>query len=198
MWNPGGNNNYESYGEYKIPKGSDFKKYKIGSSNHSDDFGTKDVLTVSNSSGNERFYVMALDDVDSNSHYWYYMAKVIGSPTSTNFGSGKQNTKNMISKWNDSEYGSQFNNGDMWGISAVRSKINENPSWYVPSKAEWSAFGESLGITTSNYKNKYLSDRYWSSSCATPSTAWLALFDNGCMFNGEVYNSHYVRLGTTF
>ena len=32
-------------------------------------FGTKDVIKVANGSGNERFYVMALSNVDSSTYY---------------------------------------------------------------------------------------------------------------------------------
>ena len=206
-WNPNGNSGYDSYGEYTIPKGSNFKKYKVSKTGHSDDFGTKDILTVSNSSGNERFYVMALDDVDSNYHYWYNNAygnmNDYASTTSESFGSGKQNTKNMIAKWNISIYGSQTisgSNPDIWGLSAVQSKINANPAWYVPSREEWAAFGGQLGITTSNYENKGLSIRYWSSSQWSEKRVWYAGFGvyDGYMYRRDVSSLTYVRLGATF
>ena len=195
----------DSDGKYTIPTKSNFKKYKVSKSGHSDDFGTKDVLTVSNSSGNERFYVMALDDVDTKTHCWYDEAygnmDDYSTATSTSFGSGKQNTKNMIAKWNSSAYGSQNGNSsypDMWGLSAVQSKINANPAWYVPSKEEWSAFGSQLGITSSNYGNKGLSNWYWSSSQYSSNHAWNARFYYGNMSGSYVTNSDSVRLGATF
>ena len=201
-WNPSGNSSYNSYGTYTIPKGSGFKKYKVSKSGHSDDFGTKDVLTVLNSSGNERFYAMALDDVTTKEIHWYHSAEYNmndhHTTTSTSFGSGKQNTKNMIAKWNSSAYGSQ-NAGryepDMWGLSTVQSKINANPAWYVPSKEEWSAFGDKLGITFKNYGNKGLSGEYWSSSQFNNFGAWTA---EGGMLTSTVMGIGCVRLSTTF
>ena len=205
-WNPSGNSSYNSYGTYTIPKGSNFKKYKVSKSGYSGDFGTKDVLTVSNSSGNERFYVMALDDVDASRHCWYDAAygnmNDYASTTSTSFGSGKQNTKNMIAKWNSSAYGSQngdSNYPDMWGLSAVQSGTwNGSSGWYVPSREEWAAFGGQLGITTSNYGNKGLSYWCWSSSQHSTDNAWDARFYNGYVGYGTVNNYYYVRLGATF
>ena len=205
-WNPSGNSSYNSYGTYTIPKGSGFKKYKVSKSGHSDDFGTKDVLTVLNSSGNERFYVMALDDVDTKTHCWYYSAYDYGmsdwqSQTSTSFGSGKQNTKNMIAKWNSSAYGQKMSGSypDMWGLSAVQSGIwNGSSGWYVSSREEWAAFGDQLGITTNNYGNKGLKNYYWSSSQGNTSNAWDANFSGGYMDNIRVRNTSYVRLGATF
>ena len=195
----------DSAGKYTIPTKSNFKKYKVSKSGHSDDFGTKDVLTVSNSSGNERFYVMALDDVDSSRYCWYDAAygnmNDYSTATSTSFGSGKQNTKNMIAKWNSSAYGAQ-NDGsytDMWGLSAVQSGTwNGSSGWYVPSRGEWGAFADKLGITSSNYRNKGLFDGYWSSSQDTTGTAGTALFSNDCLNFGYVYGNSYVRLGATF
>ena len=204
-WNPGNNSDRER-GKYTIPEVSNFKKYKVSKSGHSDDFGTKDVLTVSNSSGNERFYVMALDDVDSKYHCWYDDAygnmNDYQTATSTSFGSGKQNTKNMIAKWNSSAYGSQNGDSsypDMWGLSAVQSGTwNGSSGWYVPSREEWAAFGDQLGITQSNYGNKGLSDWYWSSSQGNTSSAWLANFNSGYMFSDSVRSIICVRLGATF
>ena len=195
----------DSDGKYTIPTKSNFKKYKVSKSGHSGDFGTKDVLTVSNSSGNERFYIMALNDVDTKMHCWYYRAwgnmNDYSTTTSTSFGSGKQNTKNMIAKWNSSEYGSQNGNSscpDVWGLSAVQRKINANPAWYVPSKGEWSAFGNQLGITSSNYNNRGLSDDYWTSSLVNAYSAWYAASTHGCTLDGIVDHDYFVRLGATF
>ena len=204
-WNPG---NYSwaaenQTGTYTIPKGSNFKKYKVSKTGHSDDFGTKDVLTVANSSGNERFYVMALDDVDSRPHNWYNEAygnmSDYAKTTSTSFGSGKHNTKNMIAKWNSSAYGSQNGDSsspDIWGLSAVQSKINANPAWYVPSKEEWAAFGDNLAIDSSSSEG--LSSWYWSSSQYNTNEIWYANFD-GCFMGYIIVNLNYsVRLGATF
>ena len=180
---------YDSSGSYTIPEVSNFKKYKVSKIGHSDDFGTKDVLTVSNSSGNERFYVMALDDVDSSTHtFWDSSASVV---TSTDFGTGATNTAEMKAQSGSSSY--------LWGLSAVQSGTwNGSSGWYVPSKEEWAAFGDQLGITSSNYENKGLSDWCWSSSQFTNRGAWRANFNNGYMLSISVNSYTYVRLGVTF
>ena len=107
----------------------------------------------------------------------------------------------MIAKWNSSAYGSQ-NDGsytDMWGLSAVQSGTwNGSSGWYVPSREEWAAFGDQLGITKSNYGNKGLADWYWSSSQNNSDCAWYANFRNGYMYYDYVYGHYYVRLGATF
>ena len=147
---------------------------------------------------------MALDDVDSSRHYWYNSAyaDIDGGITSTSFGSGKQNTQTMIAKWNSGAYG-PINDGkytDMWGLSAVQSGTwNGSSGWYVPSRGEWGAFADQLGITKSNYANKGLAGSYWSSSHIITSMAWSANFDYGYMFSDNLYGySNKVRLGATF
>ena len=149
---------------------------------------------------------MALDDVDSKYHCWYDDAygnmNDYQTATSTSFGSGKQNTKNMIAKWNSSAYGSQTTSGsypDMWGLSAVQiGTWNGSSGWYIQSREEWAGFGDQLGITQSNYENKRLSNWYWSSSQSTTHTAWYACFYGGYMYRSFVYDFNYVRLGATF
>ena len=191
---------------YTITKGSNFKKYRVTQESYSGSLGTgKIIAPVSGNSGNERFYVMALSDVDSKTHYWYYSAygnmneSSSARPTSEEFGRGEQNTINMINKWNSSAYGSQ-NSNDMWGISAVNSRTwNGSSGWYIPSRDEWAAFAGELDIDDSNYSIKGLSDRYWSSSQNSIGIAWDADFNSGGFGYGYGYGSnHYVRLGTTF
>ena len=70
--------------------------------------------------------------------------------------------------------------------------------WFIPSKSEWSAFGEELGITTSNYANKGLSGWYWSSSQNSTYDAYRAYFGLCYMSNRNVNDSRYVRLSATF
>ena len=180
----------DSNGSYTIPKVSGFKKYKVSKSGHSDDFGTKDVLTVSNSSGNERFYVMALDNVDSIA-YQFWSSSGTSVVTSTDFGTGATNTAAMKAKSGSSSY--------LWGLSAVQSGTwNGSSGWYVPSKEEWSAFGDQLGITESNYGEKGFLGQYWSSSQYDADYAWYATFTYGYMYYTNVNLNRYVRLGATF
>ena len=148
---------------YTIPTSRGFKKYQVTQENYTPEgsaagFGTGKVIApVSGSSGNERFYVMALADVDGNrngTYYTWYDAAYgqmndYASTTSTEFGRGEQNTINMIAKWNASDYGPQNDHSshdDMWGLSAVNSRTwNGSDGWYVPSKGEWATFAGQLG-----------------------------------------------------
>ena len=182
-------------GTYTIPKESNFKKYEVTQESYTPEgsvsgFGTGKVIVqvdLNSSGGTERFYVMALSDVDSSRHqFWSASTSVV---TSTDFGTGESNTAVMKAKGST----------EMWGISEVRNGTwNGSSGWYVPSKGEWSAFGDLLGITSSNYPSYGLSDAYWSSSQHDTYYAWSAGFNNGYMGYRDVYDNYYVRLGTTF
>ena len=117
--------------------------------------------------------------------------------TSKAFGKGKDNTQNMITKWNDSGYGAQDDN-DMWKL--IQDKVKQG--WFVPSKEEWSAFAvmlEGKGLRTSNYSSDFgLQNWYWSSSQNNASGAWGAYFIIGYMYDTNVNNTYYVRLASTF
>ena len=188
-------------GNYTINKIEDVKDYYISQTNYEGTFGTKDVLCATGD-GNERFYVMALEDFNPGTYYCWYDAAYenmsdYATATSEDFGTGKQNTLNMIEKWNNKAYGAQNDNGtykDMWG--EIQTKVNEG--WFVPSQGEWSAFGEELGITIENYTSKNLSNYYWSSSQINAYAACNARFNNGYMDGSRVYGNYCVRLGTTF
>ena len=196
----------DSDGTFTIPKGSNFRDYTESGTHTASGFGTKGVIKATSTSGNERFYVMALSDVDSSTHCWYNRAygnmSDYASTTSGDFGTGEKNTQTMISKWNSSAYGAQTTTGsfpDMWGLSTVQSGTwNGSTGWYVPSRGEWAAFASQLGITKSNYTSFGLSLSYWSSSQSTTRGAWLAYFSIGYMNNGNVNTTYYVRLGTTY
>lgn len=83
-------------------------------------------------SGNDRFYVVALENVDTDEHKWYSAAwndgygnmndfdkdggdDKKGTPTSTAFGSGRKNTEMMIKKGIQESYG-QLDDNDIWDI----------------------------------------------------------------------------------
>ena len=192
-------------------------KYKAN-----DGFGEKEVLVpATNSKGTkDRFYVMALNDFTNNSKnqfYWYYNAagKLDESrnieTSAIDFGEGKQKTIDMINDWNNNtaKYGDQTTASsgkdyiDLWGAIqdgqySIVSSATDSGKWFIPSKAEWSAFGEELGITTSNYVNKGLSDCYWSSSQYDTNLAYSAYFLDGYMNSTGVSGDLYVRLSTTF
>ena len=152
-------------------------------------------------SKNDRFYVMALNNIDSSTHYWYYNATNkldnIIAYTENDFGKGRENTEYVNNKWNNPNlpYGSH-NNNDMWGI--IQDEIADG--WFVPSKSEWAAFGATFEITSSNYPTFGLSDGSWTSSQYNTYCAYLAAFDGGVISYCSVVNdsNRYVRLATTF
>ena len=173
------------------------KDYTISQTNYSGDFGENGVLKATGS-GKDRFYVMALENIDADTHTWYKNAASSGisdynTITSESFGSGKTNTATMIAKWNSSAYGDQVDT-DMW--KAIQTQVNKG--WFVPSKEEWSAFGSNLGIDSTNYVNYNLSDYCWSSSLNDENHAWIADFIDGYMNGGDFNYSSFVRLSATF
>lgn len=159
--------------------GVTFKQYEIGES-YEGSYGTKPVLKAT-SDGEDRFYVMGLENITQNKNTnkitggftWYDRAyraiSDYSTVTSTAFGTGKTNTHNMITKWNDSYYGAQDGSAsnylDLWGV--IQDKVYgneekklENVKWFVPSKDEWCAFGaclKSIGMSS-------MGGRFWSSS----------------------------------
>ena len=196
-----------SDGKYTIPTVTEgLKDYYISQTNYkvNEGFGTKDVITPTGT-GKDRFYIMALTDIDgkrNGTYYAWYNAAFgkmsdYATTTSGDFGKGKSNTTTMISKWNATAYGAQ-NNGsnhkDMWG--QIQEEVKNG--WFVPSRAEWSAFGGELEITSSNYGNFGLSDYYWSSSQDNAYGAWYARFDGGYMSGNGANGGNYVRLSATF
>ncbi len=117
----------------------------------------------------DRFYVMALKNVDedtSTTHTWY-KSKSGSLPqdkkvdiSENDFGQGKINTEYWISKWNQDDDENKDEN-DIWGIIQeqteypVYSKTTPDNKWFVPSKSEWSAFGDmcytKVEITSTDY-----------------------------------------------
>ena len=184
-------------GLYTIPVKDNLKEYSISKEMYSDDFGENYVITPKKeTTGNERFYIMALDDFDGNTHYWYLSAyNEMTIDTSEDFGKGKQNTQTMVAQWNSNRYPPQDDN-DMWGL--IQTQVNSG--WFVPSRAEWSAFAEELGITKNNYVDQNLSNSYWSSSQKTRYFVWILDFDQNCMglHDGIGSSLCYARLMTTF
>ena len=128
--------------------------------------------------------------------------------TSNAFGTGKENTRKMIEKWNaaGTENGytdSAQDKQDIW--KHIQTKYQQG--WYIPSRGEWAAFADyftnktdlETKLTTSNYNITYgLSSWYWSSSQNGMSTAWRVTFTSGIMINDNVNSSYSVRLGVTF
>ena len=192
-------------GTYSYATETGLKEYYISQTNYTGDFGTKDVITaLEGSVGKERFYVMSLENFNDGNgprYTWYDAAAGqmddYATATSTDFGAGKTNTANMIAKWNASDYGPQDDNDtykDMWGV--IQEEVEKG--WFVPSRAEWAAFGSNLNITKDDYADYNLSILCWSSSQLGTYTAWYANFSRGYMYRNDVLVSNYVRLSATF
>ena len=197
--------------EYDIPNDDNYT-YTFGNSNVSGK-----LVKCTNSNGNPRFYIIALADIDNNTHYWYKNANKkldnFYSITYNDFGKGKSFTDYNIKKWNDSKYGEQIEskdsqNADVWGI--IQDEVKDG--WFVPSRAEWSAFASYLNTsrrsTNSNYYENYgLSSSYWSSAQYYRSYAYGIYFAGGCIAfsnvgslttdTGKFYGLN-VRLASTF
>lgn len=193
-------------GSYSAIPADELKSYKVSQEGYNGKFSTKPVLSPSGS-GKDRFYVMALENFDSNMYTWYANAYNNGnglmtdyvSTTSPDFGKGKANTATMISKWNAQAYGKQNARSgykDLWGV--IENKANQG--WFVPSSGEWDTFVGELGITKDNFSNLDLDFLLWSSTQGD-SKSILAIWYSriGIAIGLDNANSyHYIRLATTF
>lgn len=212
-WN---SDSWSSYEYAKVAEG--LKSYSINSENGTG-FGTweKPVITAKEgTTGKDRFYIMALEDFNPGTSYCWYNAaygkldNLVGN-TTNDFGQGKTNTTTMIAEWNKGEngkYGAQ-NAKDMWGVIQKADSAGKTwnlSKWFVPSKAEWAAFGDmtytKIGLTTSDYGNYRLKNYYWSSAQSDADGAYRACFGDGGMGSSNVFigitNITYVRLSATF
>lgn len=182
-------------GSYTIGTQTNLKDYYISQESYSGKFGTHPVLAPkkTNIAGkNDRFYVMALENVDGSPCCFYRNGNMTVE-TSTNFGTGKQNTATMMDRWNNAKYGSKDIN-DLWGF--IKTQVQQG--WFVPSRGEWGAFLNELGITRANYSSFGLSKLYWSSSQYNSSNACHIRLTYGIMDYNDVYETYSVRLSTTF
>ena len=184
--------------KYKIPTIEDGLKDYIVIGEYNDQINGKQEVLAPILDGIDRFYIMALNDVGKDEHYWYNKATFKGmidyeETTLETFGSGKQNTLNMIKKWNKEDYGAQ-DSDDMWSL--IQEQVNDG--WFILSVDEWAAFAGQLGITKSNYSSKGLSGWYWSSSQYGTNSAFSIYLNNGYVDNYGVNGTHCVRLAATF
>ena len=208
------NNDTEGWSDYEYtPVTEGLKKYEICKESYAGFEGKweKPVITEIEGSGTaDRFYVMALEDINPGTRYCWYdeaygkLDKIVES-SYNDFGDGDENTAYVMAKWDlgtaTGGWGAQNENGtydDMWG--AIKEQVNEG--WFVPSKSEWSAFGDMLfrkiGVDTSDYSDYGLNDWYWSSSQFIASNAYTAGFGTGYVSSGNVSSYGYVRLSATF
>ena len=187
-----------NWGKYEITTENGFKNYYIIKENYTDDFGTGKVIApLEGTSGNNRFYVMTLEDFGSRSYYWYYNAtfdkNYNKSPTLQDFGTGKENTERMITNWNTEQWGNK-NENDILGL--IQGEVNEG--WTIPSQSEWAAFASKFNISD-NYSNYNLTGKYWSSSQGGTYAVYCINFSRGIIEYGNIdEESNYVRLRTTF
>ena len=201
-WSETGNSTYD-FGT--ITTG---KKYYVSETDYTNVLGGTNKIITGKGSGEDRFYVMSLSDLNvaGNTYYWYYSAyeqmSDYATYTSTAFGKGKENTEKMIEKWNNgtsgtTPYGAP-NDKDLWKY--IQNDVTgTGKRWFIPSKAEWSAFGGELGITKGNYSTKGLRGWYWTSSQCKNITSWMASFIAGYMTDFLVNQDGIsVRLSTTF
>ena len=202
-WNDYNTSNatYNQRGTYTIPTISSCKDYYVSQKSYTNKLGgTAEVLTPTGS-GNDRFYIIALNNIDSKTYDWYNAAhnnmNDYATTTSQDFGKGKSNTATMINKWNSKSYGEQnkcAGRTDMWGEIQTQA----SNGWFVPSRAEWAAFAEQLGITKSNYSSKGLSGWYWSSSQHSIGTAYYIDLNSGFVNSNFAFSHYCIRLATTF
>ena len=192
------NGNYEVD---KIQEVESIKDYYISQPTYEGKFGTKSVISLIGGE-KERFYVMALEDIDEIDHYFYYNGYMTDYTTATSrdFGKGMSNTITMINKWKNSEYGTQ-NSNDVWAL--MQEKVEQG--WFVPSIEEWAAFAGNLEINTSNFEGKGILNWYWSSSQFDTTHSWYINFNLGQIFGSTIdwqrcyiSNSLYIRLSTVF
>ena len=208
--------NNDSWSNYEYsPKTEGLKSYYVSSDSYTG-FGnqwTKPVLTAINGSGTQdRFYVMALDDFNPGTYYYWYSSangKLDNtiSYSTNDFEQGKTNTATMIAEWNkgtSGKYGAQ-NNQDMWGVIQKTDNSGKKwnlDKWFVPSKSEWAAFGDmtytKMRVTTINYSNYGLKALYWSSAQDDTNRAYSALFSRGYISSSTVGYNTFVRLSATF
>ena len=216
--------NGDSWSGYSYEAGTNLKQYTISGEYGTDGegFGKNSVIAPIKGSGeNDRFYVMALEDIpkpensdkyteDDEAYYCWYDAtygKLEGPFPATgdnDFGAGRENTEKVNAKWNDPNlpwgaHNDNANYDDMWSV--IQDEIEAG--WFVPSKSEWSAFGDAFDISSSSsdptyYVNYGLSGWYWSSSQHTTYNAYRAFFSSGYIGSGGVDSNFYVRLATTF
>ena len=208
----------QDYGKYTIPTETGLKQYYVVEEEYTEErFGNltgKLIAPIEGSSGKDRFYVMALEDINPGTYYCWYDAAYRNLDSAYNVSylvsdfaeagvepTGRVNTERMIASWNSSQYGAQNDNStylDMWGV--IQDEVADG--WFVPSMSEWAAFGgevlELNNITSSNHGNYGLSSRCWSSSQYNPSSAYSADFISGYIGFSTVSSGGYVRLATTF
>lgn len=150
---------------YKIPtiKEKDNIKEYVTGGKFSHKLNGEQEMLMPIFDGEDRFYIMALEDIDKHwCHHWYANVSDMNDfaiTTAMDFGSGRQNTLNMMKKWTNEEYGKQ-DSLDIWNV--IKEQVEDG--WFVPSTIEWKVFRNQLNIKRANFEGRALKVRYWSSS----------------------------------
>ncbi len=194
-----------TYKKYVLEEqqGSGFGEYK------------KEMIKVADNNGTERFYVMALEDINKGTSYTWYKSKEGSLPndkkvegTENDFVQGKTNTEYWIDKWNKDEDDGKDNN-DIWKIVQDNGELTKyGKDWFVPSKSEWSAFGymccNKIGMSGDNYSSYGLGDAYWTSSMLSSYSAFCTVLINYARDGATIIgysgpnDKAYLRLSTVF
>ena len=225
----GGSETTRIWGNYKYEKVTDgLKSYTVSSTGYTGLNGewTQPVVSVKKeSTGSDRFYVMALEDINQGTYYsWYYNAGGKLDNTvdcdANDFGQGRSNTETMVEEWNSAKYGAPHKN-DLWGIvqgktvddngniTTDETKNYVSKGWFVPSKGELSAFTDmilkKIGVMYDKYKVYGFGGMYWTSAISITqngySYAYEYSFPDGRIGQYDVRfgtDCCNVRLSTTF
>ena len=185
---------------------------------------TKPVISPRTTSEKDRFYVMQLsnftteeytDEIDSTknypaytTYYWYKNAKgkMTASDTLRDFGKGRENTGKIIDIWNANGGTGGYTNAtqdnqDIW--KHIQILYDNGNGWFIPSRSEWSAFVNELGITggygVGNFNSKYgLDYAYWTSSQGDSNYIFVATFYYNEINGLNADGTDPIRLATTF
>ena len=221
--------NNDSKGTFSITTdvtSNNVKDYVVSQTNQTDSRWNstepQDVikLATTQTGTKERFYVMALDNLinePQGGFYWYDGAygnvtdyATVAPETNT----GRENTAAIKAKWDIGTgaggYGQQ-DIKDMWGYLPTGPRAGADPTaaegdteqyrWFIPSRAEWSAFGNNLEITADNIDEYGLYDEaYWTSSPSSSAWAYEADFyeDGTHIESDEMSCGRSVRFSATF
>jgi hypothetical protein len=197
----------ESYSVTAVSDISKLKDYYISQESYVGTYGEDPmpvIAPVTGSTGEDRFYVMALTDIDGKrngtTYTWYETENLTNVITSEDFGTGKKNTIDVMKAWSSDTNASS---NDFWG--AIKAKVEAG--WFVPSIVEWEAFAGEIENLSNGYDSIGLSDYYWSSSQCED--LWPSFDDNhydsslinfyyGGVSGFDIHDDFYVRLSTTF
>ena len=178
---------------YKIPtiKEKDNIKEYVTGGKFSHKLNGEQEMLMPIFDGEDRFYIMALEDISEHWCHWYANVsdmKDFAITTAMNFGSGQKNTLNIIEKWNKEDYGAQ-DSFDIWNI--IKKQVEDG--WFVPSIREWCAFAEELHINL----GRETADSYWSSSQRDKITSFGIDFKVGDFFITTTDVPYSIRLAKT-